>query len=251
MKISVGPVVVLGDLHCPFVDQAAFKVCLQVIQLIGPKAVVINGDAVDNYALSRFDKDPERVTSLGVDLDVGRQCLREIRGAAPESALFYTEGNHEARLSKVKCRIPELSCLPELTIPALLRFKELGITWVGERDLLTFGDWVILHGSNVNAKGGYTGQRMIDRYGCSGVSNHVHRLAQVSRTVYGRAMTWIENGHLCDPAKMEYGSLFDWQQGFSVLRRGGREAEVYPELVQIKDGQAWYHGQLFTAQGGS
>lgn len=247
MNITVGPVVVLGDLHCPFVDKAAFAVTLKVIQAVGPTAVVINGDAVDNYQLSKFAQDPERLTALQADLDSCKACLREIRDAAPEAQLLYTEGNHENRLTRLKCKLPELSSLTTLSMPSLLGLDKLGITWVREHEPLTFGDWLIMHGNSVCSKGGATAQRMMDRYGCSGISNHVHRLAQVSRTVYGRQMTWVENGCLCDPEQMRYSDLFDWQQGFSILGRWGRGCEVWPELVHIKDGMTRYRGELYTA----
>jgi len=247
MNISVGPVVVLGDLHCPYVDKAAFAVTLQVIQAIGPTAVVINGDAVDNYQLSRFAQDPERLTALQADLDSCQSCLREIRDAAPEATLFYTEGNHENRLTRLKCKLPELSSISSLTMPALLSLDKLGITWVREHEPLLFGDWLIMHGNSVCSKGGATAQRMIDRYGCSGISNHVHRLAQVSRSVYGRQMTWVENGCLCNPEQMRYSDLFDWQQGFAVLHRDHKGGDVFPEIVHIKNGKTRYQGANYSA----
>ncbi len=237
----MGPVVILGDLHAPFVDKAACSVAVQVIQSIGPRAVVLNGDMADNYALSRFDKDSDRITSLRADLDCLRGYLEMFRDEAPEADFYYTEGNHEVRLSKVKCKVPELAGLEALTMPNLLDFASLGIAWVPEREKLQFGDWLILHGNSCCSKGGATGQRMIDRYGCSGISNHVHRLAQVSRTVYGRQMTWIENGCLCDPAQMEYGDMFDWQHGFTVLHQD------FPELVHIKNGKTRFRGEVYSA----
>lgn len=244
MRALRGPLVVMGDLHFPYTDKAAVAVALQVIASISPAAIVLNGDILDCYQISRFSQDPLRKTQLQADIDGCRRCLEEVRDAAPEADIYYTEGNHEERLTHFKWANPEASSLSALTIPALLDLKSLSVQWIGARERLEFGDWVVTHGAMCRSKAGATAQGMIDRYGCSGVSNHVHRLAQVSRRTYARELTWIENGCLC-ALDMEYLDLPDWLHGFSVLHADG--SQVYPELVNIKNGRTLYRGVVYSA----
>jgi hypothetical protein len=247
LNIPGSPVVVLGDLHAPYVDRAAFSIACQIIEAVRPGAVVLNGDILDCYQVSRYSQDPKRKTEFQKDLDSCKECLQAIHRAAFDhlSWIYYIEGNHERRLTDWKWKNPEAASLEALTIPSLLGLEELGIRWVPEKERLMLGDWLITHGTVCRQKAGYTAQAMIDRFGCSGVSNHVHRLAQVSRSVWKQSRTWIENGCLCS-LDMEYLDLCDWQHGFTVLRaeNGG---EVWPELVTIRNGKARYHGVTYTA----
>ncbi len=247
MNIPCSPVVVIGDLHAPYVDRAAFSVACQIIEEVRPGAVVLNGDILDCYQVSRYDQDPKRKNEFQKDLESCQGLLKDVSRAVLGTGcnIFYVEGNHEKRLETWKWKNSEVSSLDDLTIPALLRLEGMGIRWVPERERLMCGDWLITHGSVCRQKAGATAQAMIDRFGCSGVSNHVHRLAQVSRSVWKQEKTWIENGCLCS-LDMEYLDLCDWQHGFTVLRRENT-GEVWPELVTIRNGKARYHGVTYTA----
>jgi predicted phosphodiesterase len=244
LTINGSTAVILGDLHAPHYDWAAFSVALQITAAIGPDSVVLNGDIIDNYQVSSYDRDPRRMTEFEADLKSARSCLQQVRGRAPDASIYFTEGNHEKRLTTFKWRNPAVSSLAALTVPSLLGLKELGIDWIPDSQKLFFGSWMVMHGNKVAPKGGYTGHRMIERYGKSGVSGHVHRLARVSRKYYDRSMTWIEGGCLCS-LEMEYLECPDWEHGFVVLHRDA--GEVWSELVEIKDGKARYGGILYTA----
>jgi predicted phosphodiesterase len=244
LTINGSTAVVLSDLHAPHQDEAALSVALQITAAIGPDAIVLNGDIIDNYQVSNYDRDPRRMTEFDKDLTVARACIGRIASCAPDANIYYTEGNHEKRLTTFKWRNPAVSSLQALTVPALLALFEYGVTWVPDSQKLFFGSWMVIHGNKVAPKGGYTGHRMIERYGKSGVSGHVHRLARVSRKYFDRSMTWIEGGCLCS-LEMEYLECPDWEHGFVVLHRDG--GEVWSELVEIKNGKARYGGILYTA----
>ena len=61
--------VVLNDLHGQFIDKVAFALALGFIKRQQPDNVVLNGDIVDFYKISNFDKDPLRLESLQDELD--------------------------------------------------------------------------------------------------------------------------------------------------------------------------------------
>jgi hypothetical protein len=246
MQINGNCVVVLGDLHCPYLDERAFSVAWQIIHDLKPSAVVLNGDNLDCYQVSRYSQDPKRKLQFQDDLDNCKSAIYQLHFASPSSVFYYTEGNHERRLTDWKWKNPEVASLDALTIPALLDFEKYKVQWVPERERLTFGDWLITHGTACRQKAGYTAHAMIDRFGCSGVSNHVHRLAQVNRSVWKQQRTWVENGCLCS-LEMEYLDLCDWQHGFTVLHWEKVGWEVWPELVTIKQGRARYAGTHYTA----
>jgi metallophosphoesterase superfamily enzyme len=230
---------VLGDLHFPHQDERAIALALNVIYELQPEEVFLNGDIMDMHQISRWGCSPERKLTLQQDLDRTRRFLVELRSAAPEAFIHYLEGNHEARLGRYLQERPEIHGLAALQLPALLGLEglQIGYTTV---PYLEFGGWVVTHGDRVSSRAGATAQKMIDAYGTSGINNHVHRLAQVTRRQAMREMTWIENGCLCD-LYPEYTAVADWKQGFTVLHWDG--AQVWPEVVAIHAGKALYRGE--------
>jgi predicted phosphodiesterase len=67
LTINGSTAVILGDLHAPHYDWAAFSVALQITAAIGPDSVVLNGDIIDNYQVSSYDRDPRRMTEFEAD----------------------------------------------------------------------------------------------------------------------------------------------------------------------------------------
>ncbi len=245
MQVEGDWIAVLGDLHAPYADQRAFNVTCQILSDLDPFAVVLNGDNLDCYQISKYSQDPKRKLEFQRDLDICRGHLGRLKCNAKGARFYYTEGNHERRLTDWVWKNAEVSSLEALTIPSLLGLEEDGITWVPERERLTFGDWLITHGTSCCSKAGATAQKMIDRFGCSGISNHVHRLAQVSRTIWNKQHTWIENGCLCD-LQLPYLDTADWQHGFTILHKD-TDGQVWPEVISIRDGRAWYNGKCYKA----
>lgn len=60
MKTELETTVVFGAVHGIYVDHKAWNILLQIINDIKPQRVVINGDFMDCYSISKFDKDPQR-----------------------------------------------------------------------------------------------------------------------------------------------------------------------------------------------
>lgn len=242
MRIEAGPVAIVSDIHGEFVDYQAFNAACKVIAYLQPAAVVLNGDIADWYQVSRFDQDPKRRNGLQEEMDKTATLMHQLVANARDAEFYFTSGNHEDRLRRYLWGHPEIANLDCLSLDQLLSLPELGIKFVADK--LTFGEFLITHGEAVRSRGGYTAHAMLDRYGCSGVSGHTHRLAQVSRSQWGKQMTWVEGGCLCslDP---EYADVVDWQQGFTILNQD--KGAIWPELVQIRNGQAFYDGRVFNA----
>ena len=236
--------VVLGDIHYPYEDPAAVSVARQILQILQPDLTVFNGDVLDFYQLSRFEKNPKRHLQLQEDLDRARVGMREFREAVPDTEMVLHEGNHEDRLKKFKWKHPELSNLNCLKIEELLDLESIGCKVSGLFEPLCWHGWTITHGNLHRRKAGYTAHAMIERYGTSGISNHVHRLAVVERTNLAQQATWIENACLCD-LRPHYDIFADWQQGLTVLSWDGHR--VWWEMVPIFNGMAHFRGQPVVA----
>jgi hypothetical protein len=233
----------VSDNHYPFHCKKAESVALQLIEYIKPTTLALLGDGFDFYQISRFLPDPKRRDRLGEDVEAWREALKAYRRAAGDNCkMFYFEGNHEHRLEKWRRLNPEMGSLACLSLESLFGLEEINCKLVRANQRFFFHGYALTHGDRVRKRAGATGQAMIDYWGTSGMSGHVHRLAQVHKRDAFRDYTWMETGCMCDLSP-EYMAVADWQHGIAVVTADGDE--TWPAVVPIKDGAARYDGLNF------
>ncbi len=238
----------LPDLHSPYHDERAVALACAFLRRFKPHRVVLLGDAIDFYQLSRFEKNPARVGELQGDLDATHALLRRIQRAAPQAEWWLLRGNHEDRLRRWLwtdgAKAAKLRCLQ---LPELLQLRALGIRWV-EAGQVRMGDFLVKHGHIVRARSGYTATGEMDRAGLSGVSAHTHRMGQVVRRTMAGAVTWLEAGCLCD-LEPEYllGNVADWAHGlvYGYHKRGARRFVTH--LLPFIAGKVVFEGKEIAA----
>ena len=217
-------VMVVSDIHLPFQDNDAVEIMKSYAKDYKPNHFVINGDLLDFYNLSDFDKHPDRKYSVMQEIVDGRNFLKDMRKTVGKHCQMYmTEGNHDARLQRYLVKNPELADFPELKLPNLLRLKEQGIKysgvstdyWSKDTGHFKFGDMVVLHGDNrfngasTSAYSGYSAKNTMFKLQTSVTMGHIHRLAMVHhRTPHGQ-MIGLEQGCLS-----QIPGNANWQQGF-------------------------------------
>ncbi|MCS6966870.1 MAG: metallophosphoesterase, partial [Candidatus Kapabacteria bacterium] len=91
-------IVVFSDVHSPHHDPHAMELALRIAQWISPHIVILNGDFVDFYAISKFPSRPIRRLLFREEVEFARDLLRYIRKELPDPLFLYLEGNHELRL---------------------------------------------------------------------------------------------------------------------------------------------------------
>jgi hypothetical protein len=236
---------ILGDIHAPYYDKRAFNAMLAFSKWWKPEYIYLNGDIIDFYSISRFDKDPSRIVSLQDDIDCAHDLIKQVRKANPNAGITFNEGNHEIRLIKYKWnKAPELSCLRGLEIESLLKLDELGINY--QKDFSKFKNTIIKHGTVVRKHSAYTARAEFEKTGMSGVNNHTHRLGNYFLTNISGEYMWLEGGCLCD-LKPEYyeGGTPNWQHGFIIGFYKSGSTRFNLDQVQIIHGKAMYGGYEF------
>lgn len=203
--------VVLSDIHFPYQDDKAIKVSLDFIKSNPVDTIILNGDILDFYDVSSFDKDPDRVNSLQKEIDLARKFFEELRDIAPSSKIVFIKGNHEHRLERYLKKHPELYSLDALKLPNLLGLREFHIGY--EDKYYKLGSLKVTHGSIVRKLSGYSAHAEMDKNDCSGITGHVHRLAAYYNKTPSRYLAWFESGCLCD-LDPEYVDCPNWHQGF-------------------------------------
>lgn len=124
----------LNDLHIPFHDERALNLACEILRDVQPNLIVLNGDIVDFFAISKFDKDPRRRLELAKEIKQSRETLKKLFEKFT-TVWIYIEGNHENRLRKyIWNRATELIGLEELELENLLKLKEHGVLYLRQLD---------------------------------------------------------------------------------------------------------------------
>lgn len=245
-KLKPHRVVVTGDWQIPYHHEKAVEAFLTFLTYFQPHTLVLNGDIIDNYELSRFPKHPtlQKGMSFREEVEVARKILRRIRKILPNARIILPYGNHEMRFEKYIAANAEALAgvfslsqalgLKELRIEEVA--KDLNENWIDYRGLL------IGHFSKYSKWSGYTAKNLMDELGRSFVQSHIHRNGMHVRTYLGRICYGIEVGCMADPHAV-YAERTHWSHGFLVLYFWGNE--FYPELIPVMDHGFVVNGKLY------
>lgn len=214
------PIVAAGDVHLPYHDQEAVEIMLERAIEVKAKTLLMAGDWMDMYQVSRFQKDP-RLRNVKDEIAMFNELISEIRRVLPNTKLIFKVGNHEKRFDDyLMTNAAALYDLEELRLAQVLRLKAQGIDLVESMRVMRFRSLNIIHGheyvfsiSNpVNpARGLFTRAKK------STMCFHHHRSSEhTETTITGDVITCWSVGCLCD-LKPEYLSLNSWNLGFAEI----------------------------------
>jgi predicted phosphodiesterase len=211
---------VLSDIHIPYHNIPALQIALQHFKKRKIDCILLNGDTIDFYQLSRFEKDP-RERSAAEEIDAVKQFLGFLRKEFLGIRIIWKDGNHDERYqSYLRVKAPELLDIPEFRFLALMGFESLGVEYVTDKRPIRAGKLTILHGHEyrqailapVNAARGY-----FLKAKDSTLTGHLHQSSEHTEpTVTGKMITCFSSGCLCEltPAYMP---LNRHNHGFAIV----------------------------------
>ena len=236
--------VVANDFHGIFRDKKTCKLLFDFIKRQKPDEIILAGDVIDFYSISKFLKDPRRKWDVQKEVDDAYTILVDLKRSAPRAKIHYIEGNHETRLQKFLWgKSPALTTIRNLQFEKLMELDKLKVKYHTAKKGYQFGDLFIYHGSLVRAKGGYTARGELEKNGCSGMSGHSHRDGKAPSRKRGGQLCWWENFCLCDLDAEYIDGIADWSQGWSKVTLVGKRPHVEPIFVAnhsyIYGGKIW------------
>jgi predicted phosphodiesterase len=244
---------VISDVHTPFHDERAVAVAFAMIEDLKPDTIIIGGDLVDLFSISKYVKDPMRKLMLNDELDVARGFLADLRAAAGDARIVFVQGNHEMRFEDyIFKNAPEASVLKEFRLESLLKLDELNIEYVrgkGQTKTAYFDYHGIRigHFDSLAPKSGYLAHKLMTKYGSAIVQGHSHRLALVASTnANGDTILGAESGCLCQ-LDADYVDAPDWCQGLVMLTHWLDTDETHTEIVPIRNHEALYNSVIYSA----
>ena len=208
---------ILSDIHLPYHDEKALKTALNYGIDNGFNNLLINGDLIDFYQLSRFEKDPRKRT-FKQELDATRQLI-EIFVSLFDNVV-YKLGNHDERYEKwMFVKAPELLDCDEFQLDVLLRLGEHKVTMIKDKRIIIAGKLNILHGHEfIGGSGGVNPARSIFLKASDSVLvGHYHKTSShTETTLNGDLITTHSAGHLAESSPL-YLPYNKWNHGFCTL----------------------------------
>lgn len=232
-------IAVFNDIHAGYHSVEALSVAIQEAKSEKVDAVLLNGDSIDFYQLSRFEKDP-RKRSIAHELETTRSILGILKKEL-KCKIYFKEGNHEERLEKyLFVKAPELLGISEFKLSSLLRFDEFNVTHIGEKKIIKLNSLNAIHGhefsssffSPVNVARG-----LFLRGKVSAIQGHCHATSEHSESdMNGKATTTWSIGCLCELHPM-YMPLNKWNHGFAIVDLNENGVDYHVNNIRIYKGK--------------
>lgn len=234
---------IISDIHVPYQDHVAVKIVTRMAHHFKPQNIIINGDAIDNVQLSRFNHDPFEPASLKSDIE---ELCTIIKDLQKYSNVILIEGNHESRLNRyINDKAPDLYGLLSMKglINDNLDTKIKYVHTVPSESMLAWRDDLLIGHFNIARKyAGYTAKALVERFQTNVVQAHTHRLSEYAIRAWDKTLRGFEGGCLCD-LNPDYVMLPNWQQGFLMFTPIGDSWRI--ETVPIMDEQAIFRGKVY------
>lgn len=242
---------VLGDTHFGTEDWSVLDIFLQAVDEIKPSTVILNGDTLDMFAISRYPKDIRYSQSLSEERESYHKFLKLLHDITEpyQAKIYETNANHsgdgnEGRWWRyLSDRIGEIADLPE--IKEKLSYESVFLPskeWSRVR-LVDYVEvvpgFIVMHGDVVRRHGGYSARGLFEKWFTSIMCNHTHRVGMTAQRIpsigsQGEKIVRVyENGCACN-LKPLYASAANWQNAFSIVNYSKAEVAVETVIVSNK-----------------
>jgi len=210
----------LSDVHVPYHNIPALTAAITWAKKRNPDTILLNGDTIDFYMISRFGKDPKK-RSFGGELQSFAELIAALRSEFPKAKIVFKDGNHEERYNAfLYAKAGELIGVEEFSLENLLRKRAGDIEYITNKRIIKAGDLNIIHGhefsggvfSPVNIARGLFLKAKV-----SAIQGHNHQTSEHTETdMNGRITTTWSVGCLSD-LHPEYMPMNKWNHGFAFI----------------------------------
>lgn len=232
-QLNFKRVAVLSDIHIPYHNIEALTVALDYIKKQQPDCLLLNGDALDFFGLSRYSKDPKK-RNFAFELDTWK-AMFEIFQRELNCPIVYKLGNHEDRYEAFLWqKAGELVGVDEFEIENLLKARARGITVIKDKQIIKAGGLNIAHGHEFTG-GGFApvnvARGLFLRAKTSAMQGHNHQTSEHTESdMDGKVTTTWSTGCLCELHPM-YMPINKWNHGFAMVDIDGEDFHVQNKRI--------------------
>lgn len=213
-------VFVLNDIHIPYHSIEALTAAFDFAKKESPDVVLLNGDVLDFFGLSKFVKDPKK-RSFAQELEMFKEFFQILDSQFPNAKKIFKIANHEERYEHFLWqKAKELEGVEEFDLSNIIKARANGIEVVKDKRIINYYGLNIIHGhefssgffSPVNvARGLYL------RGKTCAIQGHNHQTSEHTEPdMNGKITTTWSVGCVCElhPA---YAPINKWNHGFCMI----------------------------------
>lgn len=234
---------IVSDFHIPYHDEKAVDSAFRYAIDAGCEHLLVNGDALDAYQVSKWTRDP-RLRDVDSECETLKELLHSVSSYFSGHKVFKI-GNHEARIeSYLFENAPKMIGISKFDLRKELQ-SNLDIpdwTMIASKQLYTLGKLNGYHGHELPK--GLTnpvsvGRGLWNRTRQTGFTSHWHATSNHTETSADKRKTWacFSIGCLCD-LQPGYAPVNGWNHGFAIVDIGAR-GDFSESNHRIVDGQVY------------
>lgn len=246
-KVTGERIGILCDIHLPYHDFNALDIALKELKRQKIDTLILNGDIIDCFQLSDYDKDPSK-DGIKREIEILCHFISDLIKFFPKIKIVYKLGNHcerwERAILKKSPAIWGFECfeLPNLVKIEYFRLigKPLEIDFVNKKRIIEAGKLGIMHGhewregtfSPVNPARGY-----YMRAKTSVIAGDKHQTSEhITKDMNGKIIGAWSIGCLCD-LNPEYMPLNNHNSGFAYVFVDPKTGDFEVHNKKIIDGK--------------
>jgi predicted phosphodiesterase len=219
---------VLSDIHIPYHSIDAITAAFDYAKKEKPDAILLNGDTIDFFQLSRFVKDP-KARSFAHELLAFKEFMDVLKKTF-DCQIYFKTGNHEERyFHYLWMKAGELNGVDEFELENIIKARAEGIEIIKDKRIIKAGHLNIIHGhefggsvfSPVNIARGLFLKGKV-----SAMQGHNHQTSEHTESnMNGEIVTTFSLGCLSElnPA---YLPINKWNHGFAMVDIDGDSFDV-------------------------
>lgn len=209
----------IADVHGRFYNRNALEIAINYAIKERCDSVIIDGDFLDQYQYSRFDKNPS-VSAIFEEQEWGQDVLELLQKTF--GYVVYKAGNHcirrEKTIEKLSASMPELMEYSKLS--NYLFYDGCAVNFVEDYRFVKYGKLNIIHGHEIYGGSGiHVAHNRFMKTLDNTLSAHSHKAQSIIKSningdIYG---SWAL-GCLCG-LNPRYSPMNDWNNGFAVVEK--------------------------------
>jgi predicted phosphodiesterase len=212
-------IAVFSDIHIPYHSIAALTAALSFCKKEKPDALLLNGDTLDCFQLSKFVKDP-RKRHFAEELKIFQETIK-VFSSTLKCKIYFKYGNHEERYENFLFqKAKELVGVEEFELENIIKARVGGIEIIKDKRIIRASGLNIIHGhefstgffSPVNVARG-----LFLRGKTSALQGHSHQTSEHTESdMNGKITTTWSTGCLSE-LHPQYAPLNKWNWGFCLV----------------------------------
>jgi predicted phosphodiesterase len=218
LPIKKGIVLFLFDAHIPYQDNNAIGLSFEYGYKYGVDLIVLAGDWLDFYQISRFNRDPEAM-KVAEEINMLKEFFDIMKNNFPNAKIVFKEGNHEERYRQWWWANGKaaMGSIKSSELKDELELAERGIDYVDSYTLMTYKELTIGHGHEFFKGRSVPVNPARSLYLATGeitMAGHLHKGSEHTETsMNGKLITCWSSACLCG-LWPKYSIVNKWGLGF-------------------------------------